>query len=468
MSPIPADENRPANRYGPPPDMDGIPPLTPKPAPPAPAGNPYGAAPGAPSYPTGPMPSAPAPEVPRSPVFPPVAVHNPVVARAGGPGALPKAGVAIAALALLLLFGGLFVISKVRAGKHTLTPAAIAEKARPSTVLIYVRFEAEFEIPAMEFDVEKLKSRLLERIRSGEIPPNATEDTILTAALNLFYADPAAYLTAGSEIRRETAKTAAAGSGFILTPDGYIVTCAHVVDPGDNVLNNELLKTLETLVKGDTDKFMREYGNHFSEENAAKMTRKLTDAYIKFYIANMHRGEIKKHIYAVLRSSSGDPNAKPEEKPCDIESAGKPYPGKDVAILKMAGSNLPALPLAPNLDANGLRTGDSLHVYGYPGVATFDPNFTPASMTEPSLTNGNVSRITTTTEGWKMIQTDANTTHGNSGGPVMNDAGEVVGILTLGSVDEDTKSQVQGFNFLMPSDIIREFTNKVNIPTAPQ
>ena len=65
--------------------------------------------------------------------------------------------------------------------------------------------------------------------------------------------------------------------------------------------------------------------------------------------------------------------------------------------------------------------------------------------------------------GWGVLQTDAAVTHGNSGGPVMNDKGEVIGLATFGSADEQRGQEIQGLNFIVPSTIVNEFIKKADI-----
>lgn len=60
------------------------------------------------------------------------------------------------------------------------------------------------------------------------------------------------------------------------------------------------------------------------------------------------------------------------------------------------------------------------------------------------------------------LQTDASITHGNSGGPVMNEQGEVVGLATFGSIDYQRQASA-GMNFIVPSTIVQEFIKKAKI-----
>lgn len=139
--------------------------------------------------------------------------------------------------------------------------------------------------------------------------------------------------------------------------------------------------------------------------------------------------------------------------------AGTPIPGKDVAVLKIEGRNLPTLPLESRLPHPGAR----LFVLGYPGAATFHPIIAQESETEPSFTAGTVSAIKTTREGWQVVQTDTAISHGNSGGPALDGQGAVVGLATFGSVDPQTGEAVAGMNFIVPTGVVREFLDRQGI-----
>src|SRR5215210_2396835 len=90
-------------------------------------------------------------------------------------------------------------------------------------------------------------------------------------------------------------------------------------------------------------------------------------------------------------------------------------------------------------------------------LATFHPLISDESISEASLTRGLVSAKKNMKDGWEVLQTDASITHGNSGGPVMNEYGEVIGLATFGSIDYQRQAEVQGMNFIVPSTIVNEY-----------
>jgi serine protease Do len=108
---------------------------------------------------------------------------------------------------------------------------------------------------------------------------------------------------------------------------------------------------------------------------------------------------------------------------------GRRFPGKvigkdnrvDLALLKIEGAaNLSALPIG---DSNRLRVGEFVMALGHPfGL-------------EHSVSFGIVSRkgapLTVAAPGFDFIQTDAAINPGNSGGPLVNMAGQVVGVNSM-------------------------------------
>lgn len=114
-------------------------------------------------------------------------------------------------------------------------------------------------------------------------------------------------------------------------------------------------------------------------------------------------------------------------------------PDNDIAVLQIEGAeNLTAAEIG-NSDA--IRVGDAVHAVG-----------NPMGELEFTMTNGAVSaldRVISTSESiapLNMFQIDAAVNSGNSGGPVYNDAGEVIGVVTA----KYSKSGVEGLGFAIP------------------
>ena len=222
------------------------------------------------------------------------------------------------------------------------------------------------------------------------------------------------------------------GSGFFLTPDGYIATNAHVVDDihgGDD-------KAKEALTKQVWGKIYDVYKEQLNKMGEAKAIEVLRSA----VLVDFH-----KLNFVVL------PNG--DHLQYDIKAFGAPVgQGKDCAILKVVTENAPTLPIG---DSTKVQVQEHILAIGYPGVADLEGLLDEKSQLEASVTSGTVSAIKHTADGEQVLQTDAPISHGNSGGPAIDEHGEVIGLTTFGDAKE-----VQGFNFLVSSQMVMEFVRQ--------
>ena len=133
----------------------------------------------------------------------------------------------------------------------------------------------------------------------------------------------------------------------------------------------------------------------------------------------------------------------------------------DVAIVKVSGpARFKALPFA-NL-ANVLVGQDVVAIgYALDLKGGEGPSFT--------VTRGIVSaKNRSTTEdpraqSFGAIQTDAAITHGNSGGPLLNLNGEVVGVNTSIAPDPSTGGVAAGIGFALGSDVVKAVYDDVRV-----
>ncbi len=225
------------------------------------------------------------------------------------------------------------------------------------------------------------------------------------------------------------------GSGSFIDPNGYIATNAHVTD----MTHQGEDKAKEALFSAFVQMLARDYNTD---------PRTLSRETI-YGIAQKVQLQDLKHIHHVLTPDGSN-------FPFEIKSFGAPVgEGKDVSIIKIEIKNAPILKVG---DSDKIQLQDHITVFGYPGAADTGI-LDQKSFVEASITDGKVSARKNAQDGAPIIQISAPTTHGNSGGPVVNDKGEIIGLLTFRG-DTVNGQEVQGFNFVVPSSTLLEFVKQ--------
>ena len=348
----------------------------------------------------------------------------------------------------LVALAAMLLLASCRARLSTLDPPEIADRARPAIVPIFTRVEATGSIPNIEFDTNRLATDA--GIQAGDSREEKLEKYYRT-----FLSSPEEYLRDGDKTIPVKTGVMMLGTGFIVTTDGYILTNAHVVKPDKEDVAKAVVEKISDQVEQNEQDFQREFermlpGQTISDDAAGR----LKSAFMKQYVKSATL-DYNTEVIAVL--STPGPDGKPDARPCDIKKLGEPTPGKDVAVLKIEGRNLPTLALAQGVESGSVTTGSELLIMGYPGKVFEDPDITLASRLQPSLTFGHVSGIREMAGGFRVIQTDAPINHGNSGGPALNIYGQVVGQATFGEEDS------QGLNFAIDIGVAREFLQELNV-----
>ncbi|MBZ8179174.1 trypsin-like peptidase domain-containing protein [Oscillatoria salina] len=129
--------------------------------------------------------------------------------------------------------------------------------------------------------------------------------------------------------------------------------------------------------------------------------------------------------------------------------------GLDLALLRLRGANnnLPTVKLAP---AGSVQVGQRAFAIG-----------NPFGQFQGTFTIGIVSRIDRSRG---LIQTDAALNPGNSGGPLLNSKGELIGVNTIIFTSRERAGNI-GIGFAIPVDRVAPFITAARsgrAPTSPQ
>lgn len=236
-------------------------------------------------------------------------------------------------------------------------------------------FVAMFFLASLAMAVENNDSRITPVVRAyrlaGPAVVNISTTKTVAVRMGLFGKDPFSEIFQINKPRRRVAITSL-GSGIIISPDGYIVTNAHVV------------------------------------QRAQIITITFPD-----------KSTCEAHVVSLDSSN-------------------------DLAIIKVPPRGVRAWPYLPLGRSDDIMVGETVIAIGNPlGLAN-------------TLSTGVISalnRTLTFSGGVKysgLIQTDAPINHGNSGGPLLNIKGELIGINTA------IRPDAQNIGFAIPIDVLTE------------
>lgn len=235
----------------------------------------------------------------------------------------------------------------------------------------------------------------------------------------------------------QNVKVGGTGSGLVVDPCGYIVTNGHV-----------LFSFTHANVQDDP------YVRQLLFEKAAEELGIPLEYVVGYGVVDT---AMRKILVQFGESVSGFDIGR-KANPARIVGNPSPALEKDIAVIKIDRTDLPSLELG---ESKRTDVGDRVYVIGYPGVVMDHPYLSEETGLEPTVTAGIVSAKRKTKDGSPCLQTDAVITHGNSGGPVINEKGEVIGVATFGSMGK--AGEVQGYNFLRPSELVEEFLEETGV-----
>ncbi|MDJ0704530.1 MAG: trypsin-like peptidase domain-containing protein [Leptolyngbyaceae cyanobacterium MO_188.B28] len=233
-----------------------------------------------------------------------------------------------------------------------------------------------------------------------------------------------------------------AGSGFFISPDGYIVTTSDIVKHAKDKDECKLIlkrNMIESLRIDET-----EYNSLINEEKIV-----LDEESVEIYRA------------VILPNASSDENAKAFPFQIkEIDSSNKDFQEdfQNVAMIKIAVSNAPALIFAEDYN---LGLHEPITVIGYPEADDlsflYDDTFDIRSIVEATSTQGLTSNLNKArSDGSPIIQLDVQVGSGSVGSPVINDKGNVIGMIT-----RQSNNLTGSFTpYAIPTNTIQELVRK--------
>lgn len=262
------------------------------------------------------------------------------------------------------------------------------------------------------------------------------------------------------------------GSGFFINPNGYLVTNGHVVadahESNDDIMR--LITFQMYLEQIEIPKYEQKNKVKLSDADKVNVLKDLYQKYkdslrislkkdIQVILSNkkVYSAEVKEYSPAVTPMSGGGTGSMSTQ----VLGVNKTMrTGKDVSILKIEDRNFPTVRLG---DSANVQIGETIHAIGYPAAAESSVLSEESKLLEQSITTGHISGGKIDIKGTPMIQTDANISWGNSGGPCINGQGEVVGIVSY--IGLANNQAFAGFNWLVPINTAKEFIAAAGIDT---
>ncbi len=277
--------------------------------------------------------------------------------------------------------------------------------------------------------------------------------------------------------------TAGLGSGFVVNNEGHIVTNAHVADPND----------FDVLVSGYSldGQYEKDFGGDFIDILSTKMDyatyQSLSDDQLEYLLFALLQSIDEKGLLTITPYNSdiyiqGTEAFDINPNTLDITNADKHYKAELVKSNKISSSykatyieeenasDISDLALLktdtltghPSLPISSITTvaGQNIFVIGYPGLVDNSKLIDTSALLSSTVTAGTVSAIKPNSNNtFDLLQIDASVDHGNSGGPIINSDGELVGVATYGIASSSSGN----YNAGVSSEEVSRFLSEASI-----
>lgn len=352
-----------------------------------------------------------------------------------------------------------------------LTAERIEKASEPAIVLVQSNYSIDASLPFMVISDAKYNeviNKVQSMIYSGQVTslPQAYR-----AAINLVVSNPAEYYGRGT-VSKGAFDFLSTGSGFFATEDGYLVTASHVVSADKADLRTRALATYNEPDAVATDRsnlandLIAELGFEGDGVSLTAAQQNTIEAFWQRWVAKyLSLDKIDVKYYLGSGNVEAGDRLTSNGVRASVVSIDPTSTGHDVAILKADLTGVPTLPLGTGTP----RIGDVTYAVGYPRQGYLDESVPANQVIPATMSTGKISLMDTRSTGWTAYGTTATLTHGDSGGPVLDAKGHVMGLVSYSRVD-DTGKQVYGGGFFVPSqyilaDLEKAFVTVKNDPT---
>lgn len=245
------------------------------------------------------------------------------------------------------------------------------------------------------------------------------------------------------------------GSGTFITSQGDILTADHVINPPHD----------QSMAQFLDDTAAQDVANYINSNTQTKVIKdQVSQALQTGQLPSDPIYDTPKSIVLLSTAYTGplsapDFQSLPPQVSANVDKIEKEsaVDQEDIAIIHTPFQDTPGVQLG---NSSTVQTQDSLTIIGFPGNG--DINNRPTDLLTSSVNKINVSSIKTAPSGAPVIQVGGNVEHGDSGGPALDNHGNIVGIVSFGTATQDSPG---GTSFLQASNSASDIVKSLNLNT---
>lgn len=379
-------------------------------------------------------------------------------------------------------------------------------RAQPAVFFVRAIADIELQVPeSVDVNVDAVK-RDLSRVQNA----GHGQATVSDGNWDLIFQNPERYLIASGKLRTESRAEDIgwSGSAFAISREGILLTNAHVAGGSTSEpVTEEYFSTLDGTIQNDLKKLASTLGKATTTEERVNKAWasmyafyaprcRITSKFKSAQIVLDYKVDPQKS-FAALKSEGmdawfGSMKREAITVPAKVLAIGQSLPGKDVAVLKVTfepeeqarllqrnqQQPLPGLEkMLADLqndrmvclalgDVKDVLPQEKVYSLGFPGVGFNEQFMDPESRFKVSSKSGQISQTKRMLSdgGWDIFEMTAPTNHGDSGGPVLNVSGRVIG-LNVGKISFTNETNL--VKLAIPINIAQEMLKKLDIKPDP-